>query len=61
MVPTFTLATWFWLLVPMPLLIVFSIISLLNQIRYEKKQRSSVISVNETVPYQKTVVGKKGS
>ncbi|MGS2779617.1 hypothetical protein ACVBAX_19850 [Robertmurraya sp. GLU-23] len=61
MEPSFTVATWFWLLVPMPLLILFSLVSLFKQIRREKKQKNFVNNVSVPVSYQKTAVGKKGS
>lgn len=61
MEPSFTFATWFWLIVPMPLLIIFSLISLFKQIKREKKQKNFVSSIDEPASYHKKIVGKRGS
>ncbi|RKL64774.1 hypothetical protein CR203_24435 [Salipaludibacillus neizhouensis] len=57
MEPTFTTATLFWLFVPMPLLIVFSLVSLLAQIRKEKKRKNLLPNLNRV---QENLTNERG-
>lgn len=53
---SFTLATLFWLFVPMPLLIIFSLVSIFNQFSREKKEKNAP----EHAHLNKKVVEKGG-
>jgi hypothetical protein len=59
MEPTFTTVTLFWLFVPMPLLIVFSLVSLFTQIKKEKKQKNLLPNLNR-VHYKENLTSERG-
>ncbi len=61
MEPTFTMATLFWLFIPMLLLIVFSLISLFNQIQREKKQKNSQSHLDQNTIDKNITAEKRGS
>lgn len=47
---TFTLASSFIIFVPMPLLIVLSIFSCINEVKREKAEKESKVQVNHAAP-----------